>query len=153
MKNIARIGLANSQRTDVFSARKRSEVMSKIKGKDTTPEIRVRSALHRMGFRFRLHRRDLPGCPDIYIPRLGLTVFVNGCFWHLHPRCKDARLPKSNIDFWREKLYRNRQRDAANARKLRRIGKQVLVLWECDVERHQHDLCAYIGAILSDRFA
>jgi len=93
--------------------------MSRIRGKDTKPELVVRSLLHRMGFRFRLHRRDLPGSPDIVLPRHSTVVFVHGCFWHRHPRCKGATTPKSNADFWQDKFAANVERDKRNRRDLR----------------------------------
>jgi DNA mismatch endonuclease, patch repair protein len=122
-------------RSDIFSPEKRSEVMARIKGKHTRPELAVRSLLHAMGFRFRLHRRDLPGKPDIVLPRFGTAIFVNGCFWHLHEDCSGGRLPTSNRDFWKRKLMGNRERDKQKVSALRAAGWRVIVLWECEVEK------------------
>lgn len=121
--------------TDTLSPSARSALMSRIRGKDTKPEIVVRSLLHRMGFRFRLHRRDLPGSPDIVLPRHGAVVFVHGCFWHRHARCKGATTPKSRVKFWQEKFAGNVERDKHNRRDLRRLGWKVLVVWECELKK------------------
>jgi DNA mismatch endonuclease, patch repair protein len=118
---------------DVFSKEKRSRIMSRIKGKDTKPEKLVRSLLHRMGYRFRLHVRDLPGNPDIVLPRHRKIVFMNGCFWHGHPNCKRAKLPETNRPFWEEKIGKNMKRDRSTLRKLRKTGWRVLVVWQCEM--------------------
>lgn len=107
--------------------------MSRIRGRDTAPERVVRSALHRLGYRFRLHRRDLPGRPDIVLPRLSTVVFVHGCFWHRHARCRFAYTPKSNIAFWLEKFASNVDRDRRTTRQLRSEGWKVVTIWECQV--------------------
>jgi DNA mismatch endonuclease (patch repair protein) len=107
----------------------RSANMSRIRSKDTKPEMLVRKALHRLGFRFRLHMRELPGRPDIVLPKYRTVIQVKGCFWHGHS-CPDGRLPKSNRDYWVPKLLGNRRRDLANDRKLRRLGRSVHNLWE-----------------------
>lgn len=99
------------------------------------PELVVRSLLHRMGFRFRLHRRDLPGSPDIVLPRHAAVVFVHGCFWHRHPLCKGATTPKSRVKFWQTKFATNVERDARNRRDLRRLGWKVVVVWECELKK------------------
>jgi DNA mismatch endonuclease (patch repair protein) len=112
------------------AAAKRSETMSRIRSKDTKPEMLVRKALHRLGFRFRVHVRDLPGCPDIVLPKYSTIIQVKGCFWHGHT-CRDGRLPKSNREYWVPKLLRNKERDISNERKLRRMGWSVRTLWEC----------------------
>lgn len=132
---------------DIFTPQKRSEVMSAIRSKDTKPELRVRSQLHRKGFRFRLHGRGLPGKPDIILSRYRSAIFVHGCFWHLHEGCADARLPKSRTEFWAEKLTRNVARDKRNQRELRAMGWKVIVVWECElknehraIERIQREL-------------
>jgi len=108
----------------------RSALMSRIRSKDTKPEMLVRRALHRLGFRFRLHVRSLPGCPDIVLPKCGTIIQVKGCFWHGHC-CPDGKFPKSNSDYWVPKLLRNRERDSTNERKLRRLGWSVHSIWEC----------------------
>lgn len=108
----------------------RSANMSRIRSKDTKPEMLVRRALHRLGFRFRLHVRGLPGCPDIVLPKYRTVIQVKGCFWHGHT-CRDGRLPKSNRAYWVPKLLQNQKRDHANDRKLRRLGWSVHSIWEC----------------------
>jgi DNA mismatch endonuclease (patch repair protein) len=118
---------------DSLSKKERSERMSRVRSKNTGPELLVRQLVHSMGFRYRLHGRDLPGTPDLVFPRLGKLIFVHGCFWHRHPKC--GRLPKSRIEFWTEKLSQNRQRDIKNQRKLRALGWQVLIVWECQLRR------------------
>ena len=117
--------------SDVVSREMRSRMMSGIRGKDTKPELTVRKALFAAGFRFRLHRRDLPGVPDVVLPRKRVAIFVNGCFWHMHAGCKNAKLPSSRQDFWREKLERNIERDKKNIDALIDLGWRVLVVWEC----------------------
>lgn len=117
-----------SSKTETAAAR--SAIMSRIRSKDTKPEMLVRKALHRLGFRFRLHVRELPGKPDIVLPKYQTVIQVKGCFWHGHT-CIDGRLPKSNRDYWVPKLLRNRMRDISNDRKLRRLGWSVRNLWEC----------------------
>lgn len=105
--------------------------MQAIRGKDTKPEVVVRSLVHRMGYRFRLHRRDLPGTPDIVLTRHRKVIFVHGCFWHMH-RCKYGRVvPKTNADFWRTKRQANADRDRRSMRRLRKEGWRILIVWEC----------------------
>lgn len=105
--------------------------MSGIRGKDTKPELLVRKALFAAGFRFRLHRRDLPGVPDVVLSRKRIAIFVHGCFWHCHRGCKNAKFPSTRPDFWREKLGRNVVRDRENVDILLNLGWRVLVVWEC----------------------
>lgn len=109
--------------------------MSRIRSGHMKPERIVRSVVHRMGYRFRLHRRDLPGTPDIVLPRYHAVIFVHGCFWHWHPdpRCPIAGLPKSNLEYWKPKLTRTRLRDRDNTATLERSGWGVLTVWECDL--------------------
>ena len=121
--------------TDVFSKEKRSWIMSRVRGRDTKPEILVRSFVHRMGFRFRIHRRDLPGNPDIVLPRHGKVIFVHGCFWHGHKRFQRSKRPTTNKGFWNKKLDENIERDKRFQRKLRLMGWKVLVLWQCEVRK------------------
>jgi len=116
---------------DVFSKEKRSWVMSQVGGKNTGPELLVRSMLHRMGYRFRLHRRDLPGCPDIVLPKHRKVVFVHGCFWHGHENCARASRPATRRGFWDAKLDANEERDKRAKDELERLGWQVLIVWEC----------------------
>lgn len=118
---------------DVVDRATRSRMMSNIKGKNTLPERRVRSFLHRAGLRFRLHDRRLPGRPDIIFPRYRAVVFVHGCFWHQHPGCKDAVTPKSNASFWLAKLARNVERDSQNHAALVSAGWRVFTVWECEI--------------------
>jgi len=119
--------------TDIFTRAKRSQVMSLVRSKDTVPELKVRSALHTLGFRFRLHRKDLPGCPDIVFPMYHTVVFVHGCFWHQHKGCRKAKLPKQNASFWAAKLRRNAQRDVEVQKQLKALGWRVVVVWECEL--------------------
>lgn len=121
---------------DIFTKRQRSHVMSLIAGKDTGPELAVRSLLYKMGFRFRLHRKDLPGRPDIVLPRYKTTIFVNGCFWHRHSACKDGRIPKSRVRYWERKLAANVRRDREALKQLKRLGLRALTLWECEIEKN-----------------
>lgn len=109
----------------------RSHLMASIKSKDTRPEKRVRSLLHAMGFRFRIHRKDLPGTPDIVLPRYSTVIFVHGCFWHRHEGCKDCRLPKTNAEKWSAKFEANAIRDRNNIQQLENLGWRVLIVWEC----------------------
>jgi DNA mismatch endonuclease (patch repair protein) len=115
----------------------RSYRMSLIRAKDTRPEMVVRQMAHRLGYRFRLHDSSLPGRPDLVFPRLGKIIFVHGCFWHRHPGCRLARLPKSKLDFWVPKLNGNRVRDLGNIEKLRRDGWRIKIVWECQTQRLQ----------------
>ena len=125
---------------DIWSKKKRSEVMSKIKSKDTKPEKAVRSLLHRMGYRFRIHRKDLPGRPDIVLPKYGVVIFIHGCFWHLHEGCRDGTVPKTGTDKWREKLEKNVARDKRNIQQLEELGWRVLTLWECEIEKKPEEI-------------
>lgn len=119
---------------DIVSPEHRSKIMSKIRGKNTKPEMVVRSLCHEMGFRFRLHRRDLPGTPDLIFPKHGLCMFVHGCFWHRHPDCKYAYMPKSRVDFWQNKLAKNVERDLKTQQALINMGWRVVTIWECDTK-------------------
>ena len=118
---------------DRLIAEARSRLMSKIGPKNTRPEIATRSILHRLGYRFRLHRKDLPGSPDIVLPRFRAVVFVHGCFWHGH-RCKKNKMPKSNTAYWGPKIETNRSRVSRKRRQLLRTGWQVIILWECGLK-------------------
>jgi DNA mismatch endonuclease (patch repair protein) len=116
---------------------KRSEIMRAVRGKDTGPELVVRRALHRAGYRYRLHVKTLPGTPDIVFPSRRKVVFVHGCFWHGHPRCAKARLPKTQVAFWLAKVTLNRKRDQARIEQLKRQGWKVLVVWQCQLKNPQ----------------
>ena len=117
--------------TDIVDRQRRSEMMSRIRGRDTVPELIVRRIAHRLGLRFRLYRKDLPGRPDLIFPRHRLAVFVHGCFWHRHDGCRYAYTPKSRIGFWTEKFAQNVARDQRNKKALQSLGWRVLVIWEC----------------------
>ncbi len=121
--------------SDRISDKRRSWNMSRIRSSDTKPEIIVRSLLHRMGFRFRLHRKDLYGRPDIVMHRYRTVIFVNGCFWHQHTGCVEASSPKSNTTYWNAKLKANMKRDRRNHRLLIQQGWRVLGFWECEIEK------------------
>jgi len=118
---------------DQVSKERRSWNMARIHSADTRPEIQVRSILHRMGYRFRLHAQGLPGKPDIVLARHRTVVFVHGCFWHQHKGCTRANMPKSNREYWKRKLGRNLRRDATNLRLLRSLGWRPIVVWECEL--------------------
>ncbi len=118
---------------DTLTPRERSARMALVRGKDTKPEMLVRRLVHGMGYRYRLHRRDLPGTPDLVFPARGKVIFIHDCFWHRHAGCALARLPKSRADFWLPKLTANAERDARNVRALRRLGWGVLTIWECQL--------------------
>lgn len=109
--------------------------MSRVKGRDTKPEILVRSFVHRMGFRFRIHRRDMPGNPDIVLPQHNKVIFMHGCFWHGHKRCPRSKRPATNEGFWNKKLDRNIERDKRFRRKLRSMGWKALVVWQCETRK------------------
>ena len=119
--------------TDVYGPEKRSAVMRRVKGKDTAPELRVRRLLWRLGARYRLHRADLPGRPDIVLPGRRLAVFVHGCFWHGHTCARGARVPKANRDYWVAKVGRNRSRDSGSRAALAALGWRVETVWECEL--------------------
>ena len=113
----------------------RSSLMSRIRSRDTTPEMVVRRTAHGLGLRFRLHRGSLPGCPDLVMPKHHSVVFVHGCFWHGHSGCRRSGRPTSNVSFWNQKLDGNVRRDKRNIRKLRNLGWRVLVIWECQTRQ------------------
>ncbi|MCR6700984.1 MAG: DNA mismatch endonuclease Vsr [Dokdonella sp.] len=118
---------------DTLTPAERSARMALVRAKDTKPELLVRRLVHGMGYRYRLHRRDLPGTPDLVFPGRSKVIFIHGCFWHRHADCALARLPKSRSDFWLPKLTANAERDARNVRALRRLGWSVLTIWECQL--------------------
>jgi DNA mismatch endonuclease (patch repair protein) len=135
--------------TDVYSAEKRSAVMARVKGRDTAPEMTVRRLLRRLGAGYRLHRRDLPGSPDIVLAGRRLAIFVHGCFWHGHDCARGARTPKANRDYWVGKVGRNRARDAATHAALERLGWRVITIWECEL-KDAAALEARLAAMLAD---
>jgi DNA mismatch endonuclease, patch repair protein len=119
---------------DKISPETRSRVMAAVRSKNTGPERAVRTLVFALGYRYRLHRNDLPGTPDLVFPGRKKVIFVNGCFWHFHQRCAGFRAPKSRVEFWEGKLTRNRQRDRVNQRALRKLGWKVMVIWECEIK-------------------
>jgi DNA mismatch endonuclease (patch repair protein) len=120
--------------SDVFDAAQRSAVMRRVKSRDTTPELKVRAALTKLGARYRLHRKDLPGSPDLVMPGRRLALFVHGCFWHGHDCARGARVPKQNRDYWTAKVARNRARDVSARDALQALGWHVETLWECELK-------------------
>ena len=133
---------------DTVSAERRSEIMSRVRGAHTAPELTVRRLIHSLGYRFRLHRRKLPGSPDLVFPGRHKVIFVHGCFWHRHRHCALARMPKSRVEFWRSKLEGNAKRDDRNERALRRAGWGVMTIWECQTDDLAR-LTARIGRFLN----
>ena len=133
---------------DSFPAEVRSRIMASVRQKGTRPEMTVRRTLHRLGYRYRLHSRDLPGRPDLVFSSRRKVLFVNGCFWHWHAGCSRARVPSSNPDFWLAKLQRNRQRDAESIADLRDLGWESLTVWECelrDMESTMARVVSFLG--------
>ncbi|MFV3415503.1 very short patch repair endonuclease [Pseudomonas sp. NY15436] len=118
---------------DIVSREVRSRMMAGIRGSDTLPEMKVRKLLHRQGFRYRLHQRNLPGKPDVVLSRYRVCIFVHGCFWHRHPGCRYATTPKTHEDFWQTKFDQNVKRDLRNRDELLRLGWRVIELWECGI--------------------
>ena len=118
----------------------RSRNMSAIKSKNTKPEIKVRKVLHSMGYRFRLHRKDLPGSPDIVLPKYKTVIFVHGCFWHRHENCKYASTPKTRQEFWEAKFQENINRDKLNQENLSSKGWKIIIVWECEIKDKDFDL-------------
>ncbi|MBI5493192.1 MAG: DNA mismatch endonuclease Vsr [Deltaproteobacteria bacterium] len=112
----------------------RSENMRRIRSKDTAPELLIRRIIFKMGYRYRLHYAKLPGRPDLVFPSRKKVIFIHGCFWHKHEKCKISRMPKSNIKYWKTKLNGNKKRDAGNQDKLKKLGWLSMVLWECQLE-------------------
>lgn len=125
--------------SDVLSPEKRSWNMSRIRGADTSIEVKVRRALFKAGFRFRKNVKSLPGKPDIVLPKYKTVIFVHGCFWHRHPGCKDASMPKTRVEFWKEKFARNIENDIRNKECLENMGWQVIIIWECEVNSRFDD--------------
>lgn len=135
---------------DVFSREKRSQIMSRVSGKNTKPEVFVRSLLHNLGYRFRIHRKDLPGNPDITLPKHNKVIFVHGCFWHGHKDCKRATLPNTNREFWEHKIRSNTQRDNKNISSLTEKGWDVMVLWSCQI-KNKEDLIPKLIEFIEDK--
>ena len=132
---------------DVFSKGKRSQIMSRISGKNTKPEIIVRSLLHRMGYRFRLHDKNMPGKPDIILPKHKKVIFVHGCFWHGHRDCPRSKRPSTNVEFWNKKIDGNIERDNKNIKSLENLGWKTLILWTCEIKNQdilKHKLNSFL---------
>jgi DNA mismatch endonuclease (patch repair protein) len=119
---------------DKLTPERRSANMRQIRSQDTSPELTLRRVLHRLGYRFRLHRKDLPGKPDLVFPVRKKVIFVHGCFWHQHPGCREGRVPGTRRDYWEPKLRRNQARDAASQAALLELGWKSLVIWECELK-------------------
>ena len=132
---------------DKITKAERSENMRRIRSRNTNPELVVRSVVHRLGFRFRLHRSDLPSKPDLVFPSLRKVIFVHGCFWHVHKDCIDGSIPKSRVAYWKAKLERNVGRDRLSRRALRKLGWKSLVIWECETP-HKERLATKIERFL-----
>jgi DNA mismatch endonuclease (patch repair protein) len=134
---------------DTLSPKERSARMARIRSKDTKPEKLVRGLAHSLGYRFRLHGKGLAGSPDLVFPSRKKVIFVHGCFWHAHGKCSVANMPKSRTDYWKEKFSRNKARDKANQRQLRKEGWEVLVVWECQTKNEammKPRLVTFLGA-------
>lgn len=121
---------------DIFSKAKRSEVMSKVTAKDTRPEVKIRKHLFSKGFRYRKNDKRFPGKPDIVLPKYKTVIFVHGCFWH-HHTCRAARLPKTNNEFWKDKMQTNVKRDKENQSDLKKLGWKVIVVWQCQIKNRE----------------
>lgn len=136
---------------DTLTSEKRSWNMSRIRGANTKPELAVRSMLHRMGYRFRISNKTLPGRPDIVLPKYRAVIFVHGCFWHRHQGCKYAYTPKSRLDFWGRKFEGNVMRDKNNLSLLKKTGWLPLVVWECEIKHNADAVLVRVSGILQRR--
>ncbi len=134
--------------TDTLSKNQRSSAMSKVRSADTKPEWILRCGLHRLGYRYRLRNKDLPGRPDLVFPKYRAVVFVHGCYWHRHPGCKDASTPKSNLAFWTKKFSENVERDQRTEQALTVLGWRVLVVWECELIRNTIEIIGNVASWL-----
>ncbi|WP_418474148.1 very short patch repair endonuclease [Desulfovibrio sp.] len=137
-----------------MSKEQRSLNMAKIRSKNTTPEKKVRSILHRIGYRFRIHNQKLPGTPDIVIPKYKSVIFVHGCFWHGHENCKRATIPKTNHEFWKHKITVNKERDRLALDSLKKLGYSCLVIWQCEMKNEdmlRQRLIDFLGGINEHR--
>lgn len=135
---------------DIWTKEKRSQVMALIHSRDTKPELIIRSLLHNKGYRFRLHKKNLPGKPDIVLAKYKTAIFVNGCFWHLHEGCISGKIPKGNREYWEPKLHRNVERDKQNIMALHSIGWKTVILWECEVMKNPNASFDRILAVLNN---
>jgi DNA mismatch endonuclease (patch repair protein) len=136
---------------DTLTSEKRSWNMSRIRGTNTKPELAVRSMLHRMGYRFRISNKTLPGRPDIVLPKYRTVIFVHGCFWHRHQGCKYAYTPKSRLDFWGRKFEGNVMRDKNNLSLLKKAGWLTIVVWECEIKQNADAVLSRVSGILQRR--
>ncbi|MCX5657974.1 MAG: DNA mismatch endonuclease Vsr [Candidatus Omnitrophica bacterium] len=136
---------------DKISKQQRSWNMSRIKSKDTAPELRVRKILHKAGYRYRLYSKNLPGKPDIVFNKFQTAVFIHGCFWHHHKGCKGAYFPKSNIKYWLPKIRRNIQRDKIIVKQLSKEGWRVIIIWECQTYKDEEILKAFSKQLITER--
>ena len=134
---------------DIFTKKKRSEIMSRISGKETKPEILVRKILFANGFRYKKNDKRYPGKPDIVLPKYKTVIFVNGCFWHGHKDCEKAKLPETNFEFWKNKIERNIQRDKINYEQLKEQGWNVLILWQCQLN-NQYNIKRTIDKLIKN---
>jgi DNA mismatch endonuclease (patch repair protein) len=134
---------------DIWSKAKRSEVMSKIRSKNTKPELLLRKALHALGYRYRIHNKLLPGKPDIVFTKYKTAIFVHGCFWHYHSECREGRIPDTKSKFWKEKLSKNVERDLKHQQALISQGWKVIVVWECEVEKQLEEVLSKIKTELT----
>lgn len=124
---------------DRITKARRSEIMSNVRAKNTEPELLIRSALFKLGFRYRIHSKKLPGCPDIVLPKYRAVIFVHGCFWHGHA-CRAGKLPSTNTEFWKLKISKNQERDRIISHKLNALGWKILYVWECSLKGSQRKL-------------
>lgn len=124
---------------DIFSKAKRSEIMKKVGPKNSKPELFIRSLVHSLGYRFRLHRKDLPGTPDLVFQKYKKVIFINGCFWHGHKDCRKSRLPETNKEFWENKISKNIKNDQKVRKKLLELGWENMTIWECEVKKKNID--------------
>ena len=139
---------------DIWDKNKRSEVMSKIRSKNTKPEMALRKALFARGFRYRVNDTKLPGKPDIVLPKYKTVIFLHGCFWHQHEGCKYAYTPKTNTKFWVDKITSNKERDKTNLQKLTVMGWNVITIWECEIRHeYKHDITPLIDRIVAELLA
>lgn len=132
---------------DRVSKEVRSRNMSRVRSRDTKPEVKIRSLLHRLGFRFRLCDKSLPGKPDIVLKKHKTVIFVNGCFWHHHKNCPRSKLPETNKEFWEKKIRSNVERDRKNKQELAEQGWRVLVIWECQIREFIRNVDAFVGLL------
>ncbi|CAM2934590.1 TPA: very short patch repair endonuclease [Legionella pneumophila] len=140
--------------TDKITPEHRSRNMAAIKNKNTRPELEIRSYLFKNGFRYRLHRKDLPGKPDLTLTKYKTVIFINGCFWHRHTGCKLAYTPKSNIEFWEQKFHKNVENDLKKLKQLEMQGWKVIIIWECEIKnKNYHWLVNEIKSIYKTNFS